>query len=91
MDKKLTLSLDENTIDSAKNYAKSNNVSLSKLIESYLKTLTNQTKKHTNITPLVESLSGVISLEDSFDSKDAYTEYLIEKYKWTVYSLTQIL
>ena len=81
MDKKLTLSLDENTIDSAKNYAKSNNVSLSKLIESYLKTLTNQTKKQTNITPLVESLSGVISLEDSFDSKDAYTEYLIEKYK----------
>ena len=81
MDKKLTLSLDKNTIDSAKNYAKSNNVSLSKLIESYLKTLTNQTKKQTNITPLVESLSGVISLEDSFDSKDAYTEYLIEKYK----------
>jgi hypothetical protein len=81
MDKKLTLSLDENTIDSAKNYAKSNNVSLSKLIESYLKTLTNQTKKQTSITPLVESLSGVISLEDSFDSKDAYTEYLIEKYK----------
>ena len=91
MDKKLTLSLDENTIDSAKNYAKSNNVSLSKLIESYLKTLTNQTKKQTNITPLVESLSGVISLEDSFDSKDAYTEYLIEKYKWTVYSSIQIL
>lgn len=91
MDKKLTLSLDENTIDSAKNYAKSNNVSLSKLIESYLKTLTNQTKKQTSITPLVESLSGVISLEDSFDSKDAYTEYLIEKYKWTVYSLIQIL
>ena len=81
MDKKLTLSLDENTIDSAKNYAKSNNISLSKLIESYLKTLTNQTKKQTNITPLVESLSGVISLDDSFDSKDAYTEYLIEKYK----------
>ena len=81
MDKKLTLSLDENTIDSAKNYAKSNNVSLSKLIESYLKTLTNQTKKQTNITPLVESLSGVISLEDSFNSKDAYSEYLIEKYK----------
>ena len=81
MDKKLTLSLDENTIDSAKNYAKSNNVSLSRLIESYLKTLTNQTKKQTNITPLVESLSGVISLEDSFNSKDAYSEYLIEKYK----------
>ena len=91
MDKKLTLSLDENTIDSAKNYAKSNNVSLSKLIESYLKTLTNQTKKQTNITPLVESLSGVISLDDSFDSKDAYTEYLMEKYKWTDYSLIQIL
>ena len=82
MDKKLTLSLDENTIYSAKNYAKSNNISLSKLIESYLKTLTtNQTKKQTNITPLVKSLSGVISLENGFNSKDTYTEYLIDKYK----------
>lgn len=81
MDKKLTLSLDKSIIESAKNYAKSNNISLSKLIESYLTTLTKQKKNPTEITPLVESLSGVINLNEDFDVKDAYTDYLIEKYK----------
>ncbi len=81
MDKKLTLSLDGTIIESAKTYAKSNNTSLSKLIESYLAMLTNRKKNATNITPLVESLSGVISLEKDFDVKDAYSDFLIEKYK----------
>ncbi|MEZ4970411.1 MAG: DUF6364 family protein [Flavobacteriaceae bacterium] len=81
MDKKLTLSLDKAIIESAKNYAKSNNISLSKLIESYLTSLTKRKKSSTEITPLVESLSGVISLDNDFDVKDAYTDYLIEKYK----------
>lgn len=81
MDKKLTLSLDKTIIESAKNYAKSNNVSLSKLIESYLATLTRRKKSDVTITPLVESLSGVISLDKGFDIKDDYTDYLIEKYK----------
>jgi hypothetical protein len=81
MDKKLTLSIDTSIIESAKNYAKSNNISLSKLIESYLKTLTQRKRNSTEITPLVESLSGVISLDKDFDIKDAYADYLIEKYK----------
>jgi len=81
MDKKLTLSLDKSIIESAKKYAKSNNISLSKLIESYLKSLTKRKNNQANITPLVESLSGVISLDEDFDVKDAYADYLIEKYK----------
>lgn len=81
MDKKLTLSLDKAIIESAKNYAKSNNISLSKLIESYLATLTEKKRNSTEITPLVESLSGVISLNEDYDLKDDYTDYLIEKYK----------
>ncbi len=81
MDKKLTLSLDKSIIESAKKYAKSNDISLSKLIEAYLKTLTKSRKSKTDITPLVESLSGVISFDKDFDIKDSYTDYLIEKYK----------
>ena len=81
MDKKLTLSLDGTIIESAKKYAKSNNVSLSKLIESYLTTLTKRKKGGAHITPLVESLSGVITLDENFDVKDVYADYLIEKYK----------
>jgi hypothetical protein len=81
MDKKLTLSLDGTVIESAKTYAKLHNTSLSKLIESYLDSLTKRKKKGVDITPLVESLSGVIELEENFDAKDAYSKYLIEKYK----------
>ncbi|AFU67725.1 hypothetical protein P700755_000718 [Psychroflexus torquis ATCC 700755] len=81
MDKKLTLSLDKTIIENAKNYAKSNNISLSKLIESYLTALTKQKRNPVDITPLVESLSGIISLDKDFDVKDSYSDYLIEKYK----------
>ncbi|CAM3365287.1 DUF6364 family protein [Aequorivita lipolytica] len=81
MDKKLTLSLNETIIESAKVYAKSNNISLSKLIESYLTALTKRKINGATITPLVESLSGVITLDEDFDVKDGYSDYLIEKYK----------
>lgn len=81
IDKKLTLSLNENIIECANHYAKSNNMSLSKLIESYLGTLTKGEKKKNEITPLVQSLSGVISIDDDLDIKDEYAKYLIGKYK----------
>lgn len=81
MDQKLTLSLNKSIIESAKDYAKSNDISLSKLIESYLTTLVKRKNSITEITPLVESLSGVITLDNDFDVKDAYANYLLEKYK----------
>lgn len=81
MDKKLTLSLNQGIIENAKIYAKSNNISLSKLIESYLATLTRQENKISEITPLVKSLSGVIKIPNEFNEKEAYSEYLMEKYK----------
>lgn len=81
MDKKLTLSLNQSVIERAKIYAKLNNISLSKLIESYLATLTKKSDANTKITPLVKSLSGVIDLPSEFDEKAAYTSYLEEKYQ----------
>ena len=82
MDKKLTLSLNDNIIETAKCYAKSNNISLSKLIESYLGSLTKKNeRKESEITPLVKSLSGVISIDEDFDVKDEYSQYLMEKYR----------
>ncbi len=81
MDKKLTLSLNKSIIENAKRYAKTNNISLSKLIESYLASLTKRKNNEPEITPLVKSLSGVIELPSKFDEKEAYSEYLMEKYK----------
>lgn len=81
MNQKLTLSLDKEVIEKAKVYAKSNDTSLSKLIESYLGTLTTRIEMESDITPLVENLSGVIDLPKNFDFKEAYLDYLIEKHK----------
>jgi len=81
MDKKLTLSLNEQVIERAKIYAKQHQTSLSKLIESYLSSLVEDETKNEEITPLVESLSGVISLPEDFDLREEYTRHLIEKYK----------
>ena len=84
MDTKLTLRLNDNVIERAKIYARSHKISLSKMIESYLDSLTKQNeeeKKKFSITPLVESLSGVINLPADFDYKNEYRDYLEEKYK----------
>jgi deoxyxylulose-5-phosphate synthase len=80
MNTKLTLSLDKNIIEKAKSYAESNKTSLSNLIQNYLEHLTNHAEKVSKITPLVESLSGIITLKNE-DFKNDYTDYLIEKYK----------
>lgn len=81
METKLTLKLDKEVINQAKQYAESKKISLSKLIESYLLLLTKETKKKEYISPLVESLSGVIELPENYDDKAEYRDYLSEKYK----------
>jgi len=81
MDTKLTLNVDKNVIEQAKEYSKTHHISLSRLIESYLSSLVAKKDRKIEITPLVESLSGVIELENDFNYKESYTDYLIEKYK----------
>lgn len=83
METKLTLRLNDNVIKRAKVYARNHKISLSKMIESYLDNITAQReeKKENSITPLVESLSGVIDIPADFDYKKEYGDYLAEKYK----------
>ena len=81
METKLTLRLDKNVIIRAKDYAQNHKISLSKMVESYLDSVTRKKSKDIEITPLVESLSGVVKLPQDFDYKKEYTEYLTRKYK----------
>ena len=83
METKLTLRLNDNVIERAKNYARSHKISLSKMIESYLDSITKQKEEENKIpiTPLVDSLSGVIDLPSDFDYKRNYRDYLENKYK----------
>ncbi len=81
MDSKLTLNVNKEIIEQAKEYAKSHKISLSHLIESYLSSLVANQSQDNEITPLVRSLSGVIELDKNFDYKEHHTNYLLEKYK----------
>ena len=79
MDTKLTLKLNRSIIERAKQYAKENNISLSRMIESYLQAVTIKENSKIKVSPLVESLTGVIKLEKNDYRKD-YTDFLSQKY-----------
>ena len=86
MDTKLTLKLDKDTIDMAKIYAASQNRSLSRVIETYLKTLVSQANKKSNsddieISAFVKSMASGVQLPVDLDYKKEYSDYLSEKYK----------
>ncbi|MFN3942725.1 MAG: DUF6364 family protein [Flavobacterium sp.] len=78
MNTKLTLNLDKEIIEEAKTYAKNHRVSLSKLIENYLNSLTRKSKKNTSVSLLVESLTGIIP--NDYDEREDYRNYIDKKY-----------
>lgn len=80
MNTKLTLNLNKNIIENAKDYAKENSISLSKLIENYLNSLTKKEFQKVEISPLVESLTGIIPSENDEKITDERYEYLRKKY-----------
>ena len=79
MDTKLTLKLEESVIIKAKKYAKTHNISLSRLIESYLQIVTTKNENNIEISPLVKNLTGVVELEEN-DFQKEYTQFLSKKY-----------
>ena len=84
MDTKLTLKLDEFVIAEAKKYASEHKRSLSRLIESYLKSLIHKDedpKKMNEISPFVKSIATGVKFPDSIDDKEDYGDYLSNKYK----------
>jgi hypothetical protein len=85
MDAKLTLKLDKKTIEKAKKYASMHQKSLSRIIESYLQSLLEETrdteKEKIEISPFVKSMSQGKSLPLDIDYKKEYAEYLTEKHK----------
>jgi len=79
MSKKLTLSMDEKVIEKAKLFAKRSNRSLSELIESYLKKITDQSMDDADIELL--NIKGLISLDKDFDEKKEIRDILVKKHQ----------
>ena len=82
MSTKLTLTIQQEVIIKAKEYAKNKNRSLSNIIENYLKSLTKESEKdeEVKLTPIVRSLKGSFKMPSDFDYKEELTKRLEEKY-----------
>lgn len=81
MDAKLTLKLNHDVIQRAKLYAEAHNISLSRLIENYLQSLAMPSPDSVAITPLVQSLSGVVNEDSIVADTNGYADYLRKKYE----------
>lgn len=82
MDTKLTLKLNHEIIEKAKKYATDKKLSLSRLIENYLNSLTSDSKSSDlEISPFVKSLSTGVQIPEQFDYKKDRGDYLEKKHK----------
>lgn len=85
MKSKLTLSVNKETVEKAKRYAKQHGVTLSSLVERYLYVLTVDEKPDINeISPNVMELAGILKYDEQYSSKEKIRElkrkYLLAKY-----------
>ena len=76
MNTKLTLKLDQEIIEKAKHYASERKLSLSRIIENYLNSLTSdQTNNDLEISPFIKSLSSGINIPADYDYKKERADY----------------
>jgi len=86
MDTKLTLKLNQEVIEKAKQYASEKKLSLSRLVENYLNSLTSDKPNNDlQISPFVKSLSSGIKIPADYDYKKDRTDYLEQKHKRSDY------
>ena len=84
MDSKLTLKLNEKVIDRAKKYASNKKLSLSRLIENYLDSITQEDNEDFEISPFVKSISSGKRIPADVDWKtlrEDYTDHLDHKHQ----------
>lgn len=82
MNTKLTLTIEKEVIEVAKEYAKEKGLSLSEMVENYFKLVTVNRRKinKEQLSPKVRKLRGIIKTAESFDYKQTLTEELSKKY-----------
>ncbi len=82
MDTKLTLKLNQEVIERAKKYAFDKEMSLSRIVEAYLQSLTTDGKKTDfEISPFIKSIATGTKIPGDLDHKREYSDQLLEKYK----------
>jgi Family of unknown function (DUF6364) len=78
---KLTLTMEDQVIDSAKEYARKKGESLSGIVENYLKSITAQEEPKPALSAKVTKMMGVIKLPEDFDYKKELGNVIAKKYR----------
>ncbi len=83
MNTKLTLTIQKEILEKAKEYAKDKGQSLSDLVENYFKLLTKDERKikPKQLSPRVKRLRGILKAQSNFDYKKTLEEELRKKYE----------
>jgi len=81
MTTKLTLTIDDSVVDSAKKYARGHGKSLSDIVENYLKSISREEQNVDELSPKIAKLMGSVKLPEDFDYKRALSVVIQEKYK----------
>ena len=82
MNTKLTLTLENDVIKIAKDFAKEKGQSLSELVENYFKLLTKNSKTESSheLSPRVKALKGILKVNEGFDYKEVLEEEILKKH-----------
>jgi Family of unknown function (DUF6364) len=81
MTTKLTLTVEKDVIDKAKEYARNTGRSLSELIEAYLESIIQENKSDEKLSPRLSKLIGSVKLPKGFDEKKEMESYYRKKHK----------
>ena len=83
MNIKLTLTIEEEVIQIAKEYAKEKGQSLSGMVENYFKLITRDRRRiePEKLSPRIQRLRGILKTDDPIDYKKVLAEELSKKYE----------
>ena len=79
--KKLTLSMDEETIEQAKRIAAEQGTSVSAMFSRLVRAMALRKGKKIEIGPKTRSLMGIVSLPEGKTYREVVTEALMDKYE----------
>ncbi len=82
MNTKLTLTIEKDVLKIAKEYAKEKGLSLSEMVENYLKfvSLHRVNIEEKELSPRVRKLRGILKVDKDFNYKETLTDELSKKY-----------
>lgn len=75
MDTKLTLKLNKEVIERAKKFAASKEISVSRLVENYLKTITQPEENNFKISPFVRSIATGKRIPGNISDEELRKDY----------------